>query len=84
MRWAFLNRVQAVELTLKNPTKKGCKRKKAIHGFCSVVRENESRRATALSYKLQRRRKILNAAYSRDAVLILIRSLNSRCHDDHR
>ena len=39
------------------------------------MRETESRSATALSYKLQRRRKILNADYSRDAVLILIRSL---------
>ena len=75
MRWAFLNRAQAVELTLENRKKKGCKRKKAIHGFCSGVRETESRRATALSYKLQRRRKILNAGYSRDVVLILIRSL---------
>ena len=37
------------------------------------MRETESRSATALSYKLQRRRKILNAG--RDAVLILIRSL---------
>ena len=64
-----------MELTLKNRKKKGCKSKKAIHGFCSVVCETESRSSAALSYKLQRRRKILNPGYSRDAVLILIRSL---------
>ena len=42
------------------------------------MRKTESRSTTALSYKLsQRRRKILNAGYSRDAVLVLISSLTA-------
>ena len=48
-----------------------------MDGFWSVVRETESRSATTLSYQLQRRGKILNAGYSRDAVPVLISSLTA-------
>ena len=70
----FFKQSSGCRVHFKESKEKGLQSKKAIHGFCSGMRKTEeSRSATALSYKLQRRRKILNAGYS-----------NSRCHDNHR
>ena len=69
----FLN-FERVHGRINGVTKKAAK-VKAIHGFCLVVRETWSRRATVFSYRLQSGRKTSNTGYSRDEVRILIRSL---------
>ena len=71
----FLN-FERVHGRINGVAKKAAK-VKAIHGCCLVVRETESRSATALSDRLQKWRKLSNAGYNRDAVCTLI----SRCYN---